>query len=206
MAYAIVAPTRILQFHRMRCRIPFWILLVVVTAALMGCGRRESPVSVASLRAEEDPIQESWNPKLFISENGTPRIHMTAQYMARYERRDSTYLVLSGTADGGRRVRVYLFDEAGDSSAVVTADRLTYFDQDKRFVARGNVFVLTRDSTHLESEHLAWSEADRQVSTPGFFRYTSATENVSGYELIADEDLKNYSISRPSGTFIREEE
>lgn len=190
----------------MRSRIPFWILLVVVTVALIGCSRRESPVSVASLRAEEDPVQESWNPKLYISENGKPRIHMTAQYMARYERGDSTFLVLSGTADGGVRVRVYLFDEAGDSSAVVTADRLTYFDRENRFVARGNVFVLTKDSTRLESEHLAWSERDRQVTTPGFFRYMSATQNVSGYQLVADEDLKNYSISRPSGVFIRGKE
>lgn len=189
----------------MRVAFPTW-LLVVATILFSGCSRREPPVSVASVQAEGGPDQESWNPELFISENGRARIHMTARYMAHYERGDSTYKILSGTADPDVRVRVYLFDESGDSSAVIDADRLTYFDQDKRFVARGNVIVVTRDSIRLESEHLAWSELRRQVTTPGFFRYSSKSANLEGYELVADEDLKNYTISRPSGVFTPEEE
>ncbi|MCZ6704655.1 MAG: LPS export ABC transporter periplasmic protein LptC [Bacteroidetes bacterium] len=181
------------------------VLLVIGLACVLGCGERESPVSVASLRAEEDPDQESWNLELFISEEGLPRIHMRARYLARYERPDSTYMILSGTEDGVVRVYVDLFDAEGDSSAVVVSDRLIYYDREKRFVARGNVVVTTRDSSRLESEHLAWSEKDHKVRTAGFVRYLTPNQLVTGYEFEANEDLTEFKISRGKAIFTPEQ-
>lgn len=180
--------------------------LLVVLLGAPGCRERESPVSVASLLEEEGPDQESWNPELFISEDGLPRIHMRARYMARYDRPDSTYMILSGTEDGVDRVHVDLFDAEGDSSAVVISDRLTYYNREKRFVARGNVVVTTQDSSRLESEHLAWSESDHMVRTPGFVRYITTNQVVTGYKLEANEDLTEVKISGGTAIFTPEQE
>ncbi|GMQ82514.1 MAG: LPS export ABC transporter periplasmic protein LptC [Rhodothermia bacterium] len=182
------------------------VLLVLILASGIGCRERESPVSVASLRAEEDPDQETWNPELFISEEGVPRIHLRARYLARYDRPDSTYMILSGTEDGVVRVRVDLFDAEGDSSATVVSDRLTYYDREKRFVARGNVVVTTQDGSRLESEHLAWSDRDHKVNTPGLVRYITTNQIVTGYELEANEDLTEVKISRGTAILTPEEQ
>ncbi|NNF04414.1 MAG: LPS export ABC transporter periplasmic protein LptC, partial [Rhodothermales bacterium] len=110
-----------------------------------------------------------------------------------------TYMVLGAGAAPGQRVRVDLFDESGDSSAVVFADRITYFERERRFDARGGVQAHTPDDKHLFSEHLSWSEADRRIRTPGFVRIRMPDRTLSGYGLTADEDLQNYSIARASG-------
>ena len=171
----------------------------------VGCGSRKSPVSMATLRAEEAPDQETWSPILVISEDGRPLIHLAASYMARYDRPDSSYMVLTGVDGSSERVRVDLFGADGDSSAVVYSDMLTYYDRERRFVARGDVIVITRDDKRLESEHLAWTEIDRKVRTPGFVRIISPNRDVSGYGLVAAEDLSSFQLTRVTGTIIPDE-
>lgn len=189
----------------MRNHLSIYFLTVIVGVAVASCTHRESPVSVAGIRAEQSPDQESWLTKFYISENGVPTIHLSAQYMARYEKPDSTYMLLTGTEDGVERVRVDLFDAAGDSSATVFCDRLTYFEREKRFVARGNVIVISTKGDRLESEHLAWSEYDRKIRTPGFVRIVSPDRDIQGYGLEAAEDLTSIQMTRGSGTFTADE-
>jgi len=149
---------------------------------------------------EDIPDQESWQVDLRISEDGEPRIAITAPYLAEYENKDSTYSLLSASKnDPSERVTAYIFDQNGDSSATMTADRLYYYDQERRFDAQGNVRVVTRNGKHLESEQLLWFDADRKVRTPGFVRITTNLEQVQGYQLEADEDLKTYTLKRVTG-------
>jgi len=174
---------------------PFVAAVVIVVVGL-ACSRHETPVSVETLREEQGPDQESWNPVFYISEEGVPLVHMRARYMAQYEQEDSTYMVLSGTDDGIERVRVDLFDDEGDSSAVIFADRLTYYERRRTFEARGSVVVTTKDDEFLESEHLAWSESQGRISTPGLVRYSSGDNIISGYEFEANDDLTGKRLKR----------
>ena len=165
---------------------------------------------MAAVQAEGQPDQESWDVRLGMSEDGRPRAHVVAPYMAKYEREDSSYALLLPAADGlasdslgvdSLRVRVtaYLFDEEGDSSATLEADRMVYLDEEGRFEARGDVVVVTREGKRLESEHLLWYEAEREVRTPGFVKITTPTERIQGYELVSDEDLDEYTLARVTG-------
>ena len=127
--------------------------------------------------------------------------------MAQYENEDSTYQLLRGHPDSlDRRVTAYLFDTEGDSSATLTADRVLYFDREKRFEAEGGVVVVTSENKRLESERLVWFEDERKVRTESFVSIVSPQEQVQGYGLVADEDLKNYEIGRFSAQVTVEEE
>lgn len=162
---------------------------------------------MTELRTEEEPDQESWDVRLGLSEGGRPRSQILAPYMAKYEREDSSYALLRPYADNLEgRVTAYLFDEQGDSSATLDANRMLYFDEDGRFEARGNVVVVTREGKRLESEHLVWHEADREVRTPGFVKITTPTERIQGYGLVSDENLDRYALSRVTGQVIVEDE
>ena len=158
---------------------------------------------MAEVRAEGGPDQESWGVHFYVtqvpigSEESRIRVEMLADYMAQYEREDSTYQLLRGHPDSlNRRVIAYLYDSQGDSSATLTADRVLYFDREKRFEAQGNVVVVTREDKRLESEKLVWLEDERKIRTQSFVNIVSPTEHVQGYGLVADEDLKTYQIGR----------
>ncbi len=183
---------------------------VVLAASLLvvmaGCTRHESAVTVDSALAAVGPDQESWAPDMWVSEHGIPRLHMVADHMARYESPDSTWMVLTASPDSVGRVEVTLYNESGESSAVVQANEVTWYEAEKRFTARGDVQVETTQGRNLWSEHLDWNEATQRVGTPGFATIRTPTQTIRGWGLDADENLDDLHMSRVSGTVIPEEE
>lgn len=182
------------------------LLLLVCAVVLAGCEMHASGVSVQTLRDDDAPISESWNTRMVISEDGRPRLVMEAQYMARHETPDSTWMVLTGADESRDRVHVVIFDAKGDTSAVVSTQRIVYHERERRFVALGDVDVRSGTERRVRSEHLSWLEATARVSTPGFATITTPTETLSGYGLDADENLQDFSMARVSGTVLIEDE
>ena len=167
---------------------------------------------MAVLLEADEPDQESWDVRFGTSEGGRPRYQIVAPYMAKYERKDSSYTLLLPGEESEEvdslavRVTAYLFDEKGDSSATIDANRMLYFEEEGRFEARGNVIVVTQEKKRLESEHLLWYEAEHEVRTPGFVKITTPTERIQGYELVSDENLDEYTLARVTGQVTIEEE
>lgn len=163
------------------------------------------------VRADSEPTQESWNVHYVISEAGSQanesrtRFEIIADYMATFETPDSTYTVMQSSSNDSR-VLAYMYDEAGDTSATLRADRLILHDEDRTFEAMDNVVVITPDEKRLESEHLVWLEADRTLRTPGFVRIETPEERVQGYNLTADEDLTTYTLARVTGQVTVEDD
>ena len=163
------------------------------------------------IRSEADPVQESWGAEYYVTEttpgnaSSRPRLKMRADHMATFEAGDSTWTVLQNDSTGGR-VTVLLYDEAGDSSATVFADRITLLDNKKRFEAVGNVEVRAQGDKALWSEHLVWFEREEVLRTPGFVRISTPDEQVQGYALEADERLDEYTLRSMTGRVtVREE-
>jgi LPS export ABC transporter protein LptC len=177
-----------------------------------GCERRTpTPVSVDDLREEGLPQQESWNVHFLISNDGTPRVSTDAGYMARFEETPDSVYVLLEYAQGDPdsltgQVTAHLFDVEGDSSGVLTADRLYYYEDDRRMEAVGNVVVVTEEGKRLESDRLLWFEAEREVRTAGYVEITTPSEQIRGFDLVADEDLETYQILRITGQVQMEDE
>jgi LPS export ABC transporter protein LptC len=184
----------------------FW--LVVLAAHAGGCSDDQPLVTVESLRSSEDADQESWNVDLNITEDGLPRLHLTAPHVLKYERPDSIFMLLKSLdGDSTRiRVRVDIFDESGDSSAVVFADQIYYYERENRFVAEGDVVATSRKGSTIQSEHLEWTEDDRKMRTPGFATIISPRRRMTGYNLEANEDLSNARLERVTGTFEPEDD
>lgn len=184
---------------------------VIVAVSLLGCHREQSVApSMDDVRSEVAPQQESWNVRYRVTETGMnavasrPRLDIQAGYMATYETEDSTYTLMLG--DSLDRVTAHFYDETGDTSSTVEANRLILHEDEDRFEARGNVVATTPDGKTLESEHLVWLEKEREVRTPGFVRITTPKERVEGYNLVADESLETYVLRRITGQVTLEED
>ncbi len=181
---------------------------LLLFSLLSACGEREALPPEVEL--EDRPDQETWDVDLAIAMDGRRRARVVAPYVARFEHDDSTFArfgpVPEGPSGSAARVFVDVFDEAGEPSAVVESDRLTYLDEERRFVAEGRVVVETVEGKRLETEQLVWDEAARELRTDGFVRITTPTERLQGYRLVADESLDTYTIARPTGEVEVEEE
>ncbi len=194
--------------------------VLAAALALAGCDQQGATQRMAeATEAAAAPDQTSRGVAFTVYEQDRPRVHITAAQMKRFETEDSTYTVLDGpedlaaedtaardTAAAAQRVTAHLFDEAGDSSAVITADRLFYYEDEDRYEARGRVVVNTVDGRRLESEHLSWRAEERRIRTPGFVRITTPGDRIQGYGLVATEDLSSYRLSNVTGETVVEEQ
>lgn len=182
----------------------FWIPRSFVGAILLGmlfvgggCEHRTRSGSPEGSASKEGPTPKhvSWDAQFTMSEGGRSRAVLKAPRMEQYRVGDSTYSVWRSMNDTAR-VRVYLFDEQGDSSATVTADSLVFQDQKGILDAYRNVVVVTKSNKRLNTEHLTWEQDDRKIRTKRFVRIRTPTEVVQGNGLVADEDLKTYQLGR----------
>ncbi len=158
----------------------------------LGACARPAPASFAPPDSTRPPAREAWNTRFAISEAGRERAHVNAAYLAAYEG-DSTYTLLRGDSTGSP-VTVQLYDAQGQPSATVTAQRVVYVEAKRRLTASGNVQVQAQNGRSLQADQLVWDESSGRVRAPGAVRYASPTEQVSGYDLDADEALVNYSL------------
>lgn len=179
---------------------PRFVVLALVLLA--GCARSHDEALPTEADLAAVPDQESWDAVLHVDEGGRPRLVLDAPYLARFDRPpDSLFVRLGPDPMGGdsARVRVEIYDEAGAPSATVRADRLVYYDEERRFVAEGGVEVTTASDRRLESEQVAWDERRQQLRADGYFRFVSPAERVQGVGLVASEDLSRYAFRQGSG-------
>lgn len=180
-----------------------WSLALLVLLAA-GCRRAAAP-SEADAPAAPAPDRENWDVRFRVSQDGAPRLVITAPYMAYYDHPDSAYTVVGADpAAPGGRVTVEVFED-GAAAATVTADRLRFPEGSDAYTLTGGVRVDTPEGRHLETDTLVWFEGRREIETDGFVRITSPTERIQGYDLVADEDLERYTLARISGQVEIEE-
>ena len=143
------------------------------------------------------PSQESWNVTTVISQadsnadTSRTRLIIAADYVEWVKEEDNFVQLLQGIEN---KVEVEIYDSSGAISAMLAANRVSYYDLETRFVAEGEVVIQTSDDRTLVSEWIEWKEDDRLLRTDRFVRITTPDEVVSGTGLEASEDLSSYQI------------
>ncbi len=105
-------------------------------------------------------------------------------------------------------VRLRVFDEEGRQGSVLEADSAFLDKQGGKgdMTARGNVYVLSRDSIELWSEELIWSERERVFRSDSFVEVRDGQDLHSGWKVSCDENLERLWIdSLPRHEIIAEE-
>jgi len=175
-------------------------VLVLACLLLPACERRSVQVSMETVRGEDTPVQETWNAHFVQTTGGTPRLDVRSAYQASFERGDSTFVLMSAAGDSSAtRVVAVVYGKDGDTTAVVRADRLYWYEDQERFEAQGNVVADAKSGRRVESEHLDWDDRTGQLSTPGFARVYEDSNILEGYGLTADEALGEWSLANFTG-------
>jgi LPS export ABC transporter protein LptC len=94
-------------------------------------------------------------------------------------------------------LRVLFYDEAGVVNSTLVADEGSIYSRNEDLVARGHVVVRTSDSTRLETDSLAWSNARRLVQTDADLVIETPKGRVVGKGLVSDAGLKKIDVLSP---------
>ena len=171
-------------------------LALLLLLLLPGCEERARP-SVVPLAQTDLPSQESWKSTVTFSDSARVKAILWAGYIAMFAETQVTVL--------GDSIHVDFFDENERHSSVLTARRGRVNDRTRDFSAYENVVVRSDSGTTLYTDSLFWDNDARLIQTDAYVEIISPSEQIRGQGLVSDEHLRNYRISRVTGSAVTRE-
>lgn len=169
------------------------VLCLLISVLVFSCQTNSPPeVEKAEVRLPDSELEEA---TIIFTIQGVRRMLLKADYIARYEKEDST------TA---RVVHADFYDEEGKHSSVLTSDFGVIKENSKELWVSGEVVVISDEGVKLETETLRWDPNIDRILTDDFVKVTREEDILTGYGLEADQELKNIKIKREVKGVLRE--
>jgi LPS export ABC transporter protein LptC len=161
------------------------LLIGLSLLLFFSCTEEKLKPTVENTNAKDIPIQESFNSKIYFSEDGKLKAILYADHLRMYENPKQTLI------DG---VKIEFFDKNEIKTTTLTSKYGKVDDITKNMIAYKNVVAVNDSGVTLTTEELMWRNSDRKISSDKFVKLISDTENIQGYGFESDQSLKNYTI------------
>src|SRR5262245_14650397 len=169
--------------------LPFALCLLPLTLST-GCQSTDQPTPARS--NAEGPDQEGWNSTLTVTSNGRVTALVKYHRMEKFSKKRRVFFKDS--------VAVDFYNQQGQHSSKLTAERGVLYEETNDVVALGNVVVISDSGVTLCSDSLRWDSRRQKVMTAAFVTITRANgETLRGFGFESDANLKHLSIKKASG-------
>lgn len=160
--------------------------------ALMCLGCRSQEQQTVTPPNYEGPDQEGWNSRITVTSNGRTTAIVQYAHMEKFSKRRETKF------DGG--IVVDFYNNAGQHTSNLVAERGVLYEDTNDVEALGNVVVKSDSGMTVWTQRLRWENARQKIVSNDFVTIATAeNDTLHGQGFIADQNLKVWSIRRPSG-------
>jgi LPS export ABC transporter protein LptC len=174
-------------------RFAFTFLLALLPLLFHSCHTNSPPeVEKQEVRLPDSELEDA---TIVFTIQGVQRMLLQADYIARYEKEDST---------SARVVHADFYDEEGEHSSVLTSKFGIIKEKTKELWVSGEVVVITDEGVKLETETLRWDPNIDRIITDDFVKVTRKEDILTGYGMEADQELKNIKIKREVKGILRD--
>lgn len=160
------------------------IAVVMVTALLFSCQGGEDDYH---LSGKEAPDQVVYDYTTVESDSGVVKWRIEAPVARGYTSRK--LFVTDNPV-------IYFYDEEGEISSVVNAEKGEINRETRDLTAIGNVVVTSREGYTLETESLVWLNSEGIIHTEDYVKFTKGNDVVEGYGFRGYPELKEFDIIR----------
>lgn len=182
------------DFLKRRGRLPVAVIFMILLA-VFSCNGGER--GERSLGAGDVPDQQFMDFTTTESDSGIVKWILKAPVARIY--RSQKLLVTDNP-------RIEFFNEGGEPSSVLIADKGEYNQVTHDLTTLGNVVVTSLEGYTLETESLVWVNRLEEIHTEDFVRFTKGKDVLTGYGFQSDPELKNVEINRDVKAYLRDEE
>jgi LPS export ABC transporter protein LptC len=168
-------------------RRPAALAALLLAAALAGCGGGKAPTLPAKGSLPDSADQVMFGLRHYLWNGGVRRAQLRADTAFFYDEMNRMEL---------RNMRTTFYNAAGDSNAVMLAQRGTYDVRTQRLEGRGDVRITTTDGCKVTSPQLAYERLANQVTSDTSFVFTEPGRTLSGIGLRTDPQLRNLQVFR----------
>jgi LPS export ABC transporter protein LptC len=170
-------------------------IAVVSTVLCISCGKIDN--GEQSIGARDIPDQEFADFTTYESDSGVVQWVLEAPTARIYNARKLLVTI---------EPRITFFNEHGETTSVLTADKGEYQQVSHDLTALGNVVVTSRQGYMLETESLIWVNGIAEIHTEDFVRFIKENDILTGYGFRSDPELKNVTIHRDVEAFLRDDD
>jgi LPS export ABC transporter protein LptC len=141
------------------------------------------------------PLESGKNVEMLYSDSAIVRAKLTAPQLDRYMGKKNYMEMPKG-------MLVIFFDENKKEQNRLSADYGIGYDNGAgmdKMEAKRHVVVINEKGDKLETEHLVWNAATKEIFTDEFVKITTKEEVIWGEGLKANQDFSKYEITHPQG-------
>ena len=167
-----------------RSRTGFYLCLFCL--GLLRCTPVETPPPFEDTTVDQ-PDQEAWGWSTLVTRAGRKRAKVKAEHFLKFDSSRKAEL------NGG--VEVVFYNRSGNEVvSKLTAYQAQIDEESENMVVTGNVILVSKDSTRLETESLMWERETDRISGKGTvtLRRPDGVETGVGFE--ASSDLKRWTM------------
>ncbi len=175
--------------------------LIIVTfcsalllAVLLVAGCNSERIADKSTPSESDslliPDAEVYGATIQLYDKGRVTTKILADKIVKFDSIDSTM---------GYDLDIDFYDSTGAVSSHVVGDSGVIRENAGLLHIFGNVVVVTNDNRKLNTDDLLWNKATNKITTDAFVRITRGKDVVTGWGLVANNDLSQVTIKKASG-------
>ena len=143
---------------------------------------------------EKRPVVSAKNVRMIYSENSETKAIIESPLMNRYVGETEYTEMPEG-------IKVVFYDSTGKINSRLKANYAIDFTGENRMEAKKDVVVINEKGEKLNTEHLIWDKAKRQIYTEVFVKITTPDKVFYGQGMESDERLENWKLKKASGTF-----
>ncbi len=169
------------------------ISLIFAFALFFGCENKFEPPKI-NLNSADIPEQESWNSEVIFSDSGHVKAILKAGHIAMFSKKGYTLI------DSGAKVDFYKNKEI---VSTLSGKKGKVLEPSKDIEIYDSVMVVNKEGSILKTEKLYWNNTTQKVSSDKYVKIITPKEEIEGIGFESDQNLKNYSIFKVTGTFVK---
>ncbi len=160
----------------------FYIPILLLTVS---CRQSKIEPKVALINSKKIPDQESFDTQIIFTEEGKLKAKLFADTIKVFNEKREKDL---------SKIHINFFNNAGEKTSSITADKGRIDDRTQDMYAIGNVVAVSDSGITLTTDELVWKNKTKKITTDKFVKIKSNKEFIEGYGFESDQDLNNYTI------------
>lgn len=172
----------------------FLFLCILCGITITSCGDSGYAPQKTDFTAGDSPDQQSWNATVSFSDSNQVIAILKAKYIAYYSQKGLTIIDSGAVVD---------FFKDGKNVSTLMGKKGTVFDNTKNIEMQDSVKIRSVEGNELITQKLLWTNKTRRVSSEEYVKITTAKEIIEGIGFESDQELKNYTIYKVTGTFSK---
>ena len=160
----------------------FYIPILLLTVS---CRQSKIEPKVALINSKKIPDQESFDTQIIFTEEGKLKAKLFADTIKVFNEKREKDL---------SKIHINFFNNAGEKTSSITADKGRIDDRTQDMYAIGNVVAVSDSGITLTTDELVWKNKTKKITTDKFVKIKSNKEIIEGYGFESDQDLNNYTI------------